>query len=246
MTGNPAAAARQKQPAFDFSRLDEARLKAMLAAGEDIAECYRVLKKTGLNIVGEILKGQGQFYELNHYPSGDVYDRDTHSQYYYHAHREGEHGHFHTFLRQGGMPADVQPVPEAAGRDWPSGKDAQSHIVAVSMDRYGYPLGLFTTNRWVTGETWYSAADVCRMLGRFAVDHAYPSWPANRWLTAMLRLFGPQIEVLLHERDARLKAWAAEHPDRDPFEDRELEVLSETHIDVDAQMEAVQAELARR
>ncbi|WP_446730895.1 DUF6969 family protein [Pseudomonas sp. SST3] len=30
-----------------------------------------------------------------------VYDRDSHAQYYYHAHREGGvgHGHFHTFIR---------------------------------------------------------------------------------------------------------------------------------------------------
>lgn len=243
---SPVAATTPQQAGFEFAKLSSTRLEEMLSAGEEIAECYRVLKKAGLNIVGEILKGQGQFLQLNHYPSGDVYDRDAHSQYYYHAHRAGEHGHFHTFLRQAGMPADVAPAPEAADRDWPSGKDAQSHIIAVSMDRYGYPIGLFTTNRWVTGETWYSAADICRMLDRFAIDHAYPSWPTNRWLTAMLRLFLPQIEKLLHERDVRLKAWAAEHPDRDVFEDRELEVLSATDIDVDAQINAIQAELARR
>ena len=85
-------------------------LEAMLAAGEDILECYRVLKKAGLNIVGECLKDQGTFYEFDHYPKGDVYDNETHSQYYYHSHRTeaGEHGHFHTFLRKKGMPANIQ------------------------------------------------------------------------------------------------------------------------------------------
>ena len=41
------------------------------------------------------------------------------------------------------------------------------------MDDYGYPVGLFAVNRWVTGESWYRAADVARLLDRFDVDHAY-------------------------------------------------------------------------
>lgn len=219
-------------------------LEAMLAAGDEIAECYRVLRKGGLNVVGEVLKGQGEFFEMSHYPKGDIFDRDTQAQYYYHAHRSNEHGHFHTFLRQRGMPVGVGPVPDAQTRSWPKGDEAISHIVAISMDRHGYPIGLFTTNRWVTGETWYAAADVCGFLDRFAIDHANPSWPANRWITAMIRLFRTQIESLLHERDRRLKAWAEGHPDVDVYEDRNLEVLSESEIDVDAQVKAVREALA--
>jgi hypothetical protein len=69
------------------------------------------------------------------------------------------------------------------------------------MDAYGWPIGLFTTNRWVTNQTWYSAADTIRMLDRFLIDHAYPSWPVNRWISAMFRLFRPQIVELLERRD---------------------------------------------
>ena len=228
-----------------LTSLSRHELELMLAAGEEIAECHRVLRKAGLNVVGEVLKGQGQFYEMTHYPEGDVYDRETHAQYYYHAHRSSEHGHFHTFLRQKGMPAGVKPVPEAATRDWPKGNQALSHIVAISMDRFGYPTGLFTTNRWVTGETWYAAADVCAMLDRFVIDHAYPSWPTNRWLTAMIRLFRPQIVTLLHERDAQLAAWIAEHPDTEAFEDRDLEVLSQANIDVEEQVKAIRKAIAK-
>lgn len=32
---------------------------------------------------------------------------------------------------------------------------------------------------------------------RFAVDHAYPSWPVNRWISAMFKLFRRHIEALL-------------------------------------------------
>ena len=242
--GSPWSSHDETAPLLDLTGLTRRDLEAMLAAGEEIAECYRVLRKAGLNVVGEMLKGQGQFVQMAHYPKGDVHDRDTHAQYYYHAHRPDEHGHFHTFLRQAGMPAGTRPVPDAASRSWPRGDEALSHIVAISMERFGYPIGLFTTNRWVTGETWYACSDVRAFLDRFAIDHAHPSWPTNRWITAMIRLFRPQIEHLLLERDARLAAWAAKHPDADVYEDRDLEVLSEMRIDVEAQVKAVREALA--
>ena len=220
-------------------------LESMLAAGEEILECYRVLKKAGLNIVGECLKDQGTFYEFDHYPKGDVYDDETHSQYYYHAHRSeaGEHGHFHTFLRNKGMPAGIHCAKYDGDEVWPSGDEALSHLVAISMDRYGYPTNLFTANRWVTGETWYHGEDVIRMLDVFEMDHAYPSWPVNRWITAMMRLFRPTIEGLIRERDAALEAWQRRHPDKDIYEERELELTSITPISVETQITAIQAVL---
>ena len=48
--------------------LRRGQLQDMLAAGEEILECYRVLAKGGLNIVGELLKDQGTFYEYDHCP----------------------------------------------------------------------------------------------------------------------------------------------------------------------------------
>ncbi|PKP84665.1 MAG: hypothetical protein CVT80_06855 [Alphaproteobacteria bacterium HGW-Alphaproteobacteria-2] len=231
-------------PEPDLERLSPDVLRKMLAAGDEINECYRVLRKGGLNVVGEVLKGNGQFVELNHYPPGDVYDRDSHAQYYYHAHREDEHGHFHTFLRAKGMPLGAQPVPEAATKDWPKGSDALAHLVAISMEKKGYPIRLFTTNRWVTGETWYPAREIKRMLGLFAIDHAYPSWPTNRWITAMIRLFRPQIEALVDARDVEMRAHALAEPEVDLYEDRNFEVISEIEIDVDRQLERVAAALA--
>lgn len=230
----------------ELASLDYGDLEAMLSAGEEIAECYRVLQKAGLNIVGEVLKAQGQFVQMTHYPQGDVYDRETHSQYYYHAHRSGEHGHFHTFLRQQGMPGGTKPIADAATRDWPKDDQALSHLIAISMDRFGFPIGLFTTNRWVTGETWYAADDVCSMLRHFSIDHAFPSWPANRWLTAMVRLFRPQIDYLIRERDRTIQTWGPSHSGVDVFEDRNLEVTSQLAIDVDLQVAAVRAALSAR
>lgn len=95
---------------------------SMLAAGKEIRECYRVMEKANLNIVGEVLRGQGDFVELEHYPQDDVFDSETCGQYYYHAHRgnEAEHGHFHVFLRAGAMPAGSEPIDyPLASESWP-------------------------------------------------------------------------------------------------------------------------------
>lgn len=229
----------------DLGQLPRARLEAMHAAGAEVLECMRVLDKAGLDLVSEVLRGQGTFYELEHYPTDDVFDRDTHAQYYYHAHRgAAEHGHFHTFLRAPGMPEGVAPIAYPGEEIWPKGDEAISHLIAISMDAYGRPLSLFAVNRWVSAEAWYPAEDVIRMLDRFAIDHAFPSWPVNRWIGAMLRLFRPQIEALLRHRDAAVEAWRQSHPDDDVFENRRLDITSEFCINIDAQIAAVAAALA--
>jgi len=230
-------------PEVDFTAVTTAELEEMRDAGERIRECYWVLAKTNDNIVGELLRGEETFYEWNHYPDGDVYDHETHSQYYYHAHppdeRPGEHGHFHAFLRPKGMPEGIAPadVPDyEAPKD---SDDALSHLIAISMDAKGFPIKLFTTNRWVTGEVWYTAQDVCRLLPFFAIDHAQPSWPVNIWITNMVILFRPQIRRLIEIRDETVENWMRDHPTENTFEDRGLEVTSELPIDVDAQIDAV-------
>ena len=230
----------------DLGQLPRTRLEAMRAAGAEVLECLRVLDKADLDLVSEVLRGQGTFYELEHYPSDDVFDRDTHGQYYYHAHRgAGEHGHFHTFLRAPGMPAGVAPVPYSGGELWPRGDESISHLIAISMNAFGRPISLFAVNRWVSAEAWYPAEDVIRMLDRFAIDHAFPSWPVNRWIGAMLQLFRPQVEALVRHRDTVVDAWRRAHPDSDVFEDRRLDVTGEFVISIDAQIAAVEAALAR-
>lgn len=233
-----------------LAALPDDKLHGMLTAGENIKNCYRLLQKNEQfgNVVREVLREQGTFYELEHYPKGDVHDKDSHSQYFYHAHRgiDGENGHFHTFLRAKGMPRKFDPAPYDGDVEWPAGDDALSHLIAVSMDPKGYPIGLFSTNRWVTGETWYTADDVIAMLDHFFMDMLYPSWPVNIWITETMRLFRPQIEELLIKRDASVDAWRDKHTDKDVYEDRDLEVTSEMLVDVDKQMDAVNKELKSR
>lgn len=223
----------------------KARLERMLAAGEELLECYRVLSKAGANVVGELLKGEGTFYEWNHYPDGDIYDNETHSQYYYHAHREGEHGHFHTFVRHSGMPDGMVPVENTSDEEWPTGTDRLSHLIAISMDPQGLPLALFTTNRWVTGENWYAGDDVIRLLDRFEIDHAVPNWATNRWLTAIVGMFYPQIVELVRERDRAIERWTPIEAEMHVFEDRELEITSFLEISPDEQIAQIRAALSK-
>ena len=114
-----------------------------------------------------------------------------------------------------------------------------SHIVAITMDKMGRPYNLFTTNRWVTGENWYKAEDVISMNRHFEIDHSWPSWPANRWITATMRLFQPQIEKLLMARDKKMLEWEQAYPDRDIYEDRELEITSKMDVNVEQQLKQI-------
>lgn len=248
----PIATRSDQRPAiaFDdsFAGLSREALEAMLAAGREVIEVHRVLAKTGDNVVGELLRDQGTFYEWDHYPKGDVYDQESHSQYYYHAHPEDqrfpdEHGHFHTFLRPKGMPAGIAPAPLPASPQPKDPNDALSHLIAIAMTKGGTPFRLFTVNRWVTGEVWYRGADVIAMLDRFAIDHARPSWPVNRWIGALLALFRPQAVALLQARDATVAAWEKRSLEIDVYEDRALEVTSYLDISIDRQVRAVVAAL---
>ncbi|HUE45799.1 MAG TPA: hypothetical protein VMO81_06055, partial [Aestuariivirgaceae bacterium] len=53
----------------------------------------------------------------------------------------------------------------------------------------------------------------------------------------------PQIEALVTARDETVAQWAREHPDRDVYEDRKLEITSIIAIDADRQIAAVRAAL---
>jgi hypothetical protein len=230
------------------SDLSKEALLRMANAGVKTVACIGDLHARRSNLLIEALRGSGDFTEWEHYPPDDVRDPKSHAQYYFHAHppEERDHpdyGHFHLFMRPKGMPPGIGPgevrdfVPSA------SDNDAPSHLIAISMTPAGLPERLFTTNRWVTGETWYRAADVIGMLDRFVIDSDHPSRSLNDWLTAMVVLFRPQIEELLIERDRVILQWQADHADTDVFEDRRLEIVSSIRISLHHQIEWLDRQL---
>ena len=256
---------------LDIVRLDRAELEAMAAAGAEILECRRALARSGDTVLSEVLRAAGEAGEWTHYPEGDVYDPLSHAQYFYHAHPmgqrpAGEHGHFHTFLRPRGMPPGTRPLmlPELAIADAPAApsgpavppapqpnqgieNDALSHLVAIAVDAQGRPIRLFTTNRWVTGETWYAAADVVAMLDRFVIDLARPSWPLNRWISGLFRLFRPHMAGLLQARDDAVMSWRRRHRGKvHVLEDRRLEIPSALDIDVEDELRRIDLALRQQ
>jgi hypothetical protein len=229
-----------------------AEIERMASAAAVIDDCHRELAARNRNIVSEVLADNAAS-EWQHYPDGEVYDSQSHAQYFYHSHPVSgrpvrEHGHFHTFMRAEGMPVGAAPLilPEIAVADVPAlppqapplkrgTREEVSHLVAIAVDCRGEPIRLFTTNRWVTGETWYRADDVIRMLDRFAITEVEPSETLNRWVGAMLRLFRPQIAALLRMRDETVMAWRRRRRTH-VFEDPALETTSSLDIGFDAQL----------
>lgn len=241
---------------FSPETTDRATLQEMLEAAEEALEIEVLLAKTADNLVGELLKHADTFYEWNHYPDDDVYDPESGSQFFYHAHpadeRIGEHGHFHTFLRPSGMPDGVRPAPVADLEMPEEPNDALSHLVGISMNSFGKAVCLFTVNRWVTGEVWYGADDVIAMLDRFEIGHTQPSWPVNRWIGALFRVYRQDIAQLVRERDAAVAAWsdqplpideATGKPVTSVFENRNLEVTSFRNISLSDRWEALKSAL---
>lgn len=225
------------------SALSREMLSRMAAAAETAVDCIRELHESGSNLVMEALLGSQAFTEWEHYPLDDVHDPKSHAHYYFHAHSPDgrdrpDYAHFHTFMRSRGMPAGIRPagVGDAASRASAEG-EPMSHLVAISMTPSGMPERLFTTNRWVTAETWYRAPDVIAMLDGFVVGVDQPSRILNRWLTAMFVLFRPQIEGLLTERDRVIERWRILHSEDDVFEDRRLDVTSSIDISLHGQIE---------
>jgi len=229
-----------------------AEIEQMISAAAVISDCRCELAARNRNIVSEVL-ADAVASEWRHYPDGEVYDPNSHAQYFYHTHPVSgrpvrEHGHFHTFLRADGMPVGATPLilPEIAVANVPAlppqaaplkhgTREEVSHLVAIAVDSRGEPIRLFTTNRWVTGETWYGADDVIGMLDRFAISDIEPSETLNRWISAMLRLFRPQIAALLRMRDESVMAWRRRHRTY-VFEDPALEVTSTVDISLGAQL----------
>lgn len=226
-------------------------IEDMITSGEMVLECHRVLANAKLNIVGEILRSAENFTEWDHVPPKDVHDTASHSQYYYHAHpksaqgdniHDDEHGHFHLFMRGKGIARGIKPAPATDIKKHPKAENITCHLIGIAMNNKGLPIKLFTTNRWVTGETWYKAQDVINMLDDFEIDHAYPSWPVNLWMTHMVNLFKPQIKALIRQRDEKVRAWERAAAKDAPyvFEDRALEVTSYQYIDIDEQISQLQ------
>lgn len=204
---------------------------------------HQMTGMNGKNILHYTLKKNRQHLRMNHYPKGDRIDYTTGAQYFYHCHRENldstEHGHFHCFLRNKSVPKNLKPttLPDSEN----NATSPMTHLIAISMNRYGQPIRLFTVNRWVSSEIWYDAKHTPGFIRRFKMTLADdPYWQIlDQWVEGMLHLFAPQIAWLHELRDLNVAEQRAIPGKNNIYEDRSVEELSEISIDLTTQIQWV-------
>ena len=179
-----------------------------------IIETIQRLKHEGSNIVKKIMNGKKYVFDpFYHYPyDGGIEDKKTGCQLFFHAHRPNEYGHFHTFV-----------TDEAGGL---------VHLVLISMNKEGEPIGLATVNRWVTGDK-YVKADVLKKYAQsFFVDpNLYKDKRVVEFVNYIFKAFPEEINNLFDERDKWIKNYADKYF-REPYEDRDFEVLSQVRVNL--------------
>ncbi|MDI3259531.1 MAG: hypothetical protein QJR02_07525 [Sinobacteraceae bacterium] len=218
-------------------QLPRDRLLRMRSAGAEVVECMRRLAARGSSVAAELIGGQRPAQAWDHYPSGDAVDPRRRIRYYYHCHGRrppplpGEHGHFHLFRESN---------PSARGS-----APTLVHLAALSVDAQGLPIRVFAANRWVTGGAWRSARTLARHLEGFRVRTRRSSVLVDRWLSAVVRLFYPQLCLILERRDARLRRLSTARSRHRVFVDRRIPVLSACRISLSWQFQALERALAK-
>ena len=207
------------------------RRHARRAAGTLIA-CLRTFVQAGQVPLAVAIEDSTAPQTWQHYQPVAASALDGRSgklHYYYHAHASpgaalGEHGHFHLFAQLGKDAAGVARY---------------THLVAIGADARGMPCRLFTTNRWVTNETWMPAKRMLALVEKMAAAPGSADDVMERWLRAQLGVFAPQIAKLLRHRDLRMNA--RQRSGRRPglFEDRRMYVISQCQVSVDQQLTAI-------
>jgi hypothetical protein len=185
------------------------------APGRRLLDLLHDLERRGVTVIDLIRRGQPlEPWRLYPGESG-IFDRRTRCQFYFHAHLDGGHEaeHFHT----------VRLFP-----------DHTAHVVAISMDKRGWPQALFTVNLWATGDADEPPGRLKQFARHFHVDERRGPSEVVTFVNLVYRAFLPEIEALQDMKARTLAAYRETHPDRDPFEDRTLEVLSRVEIDVRA------------
>lgn len=184
---------------------------------EKILTIIKNLKSEGSNLVRKVMNGKKYEYDPNvHYPyDGGIKDDKTGCQLFFHIHRKNEYGHFHTFATDD----KVELV----------------HLILISMNETGEPIGLATVNRWVTGDK-YVKADVLKMLAdKFYVEPSlFKDKRIVEFINYIFKAYKQEIFELFDERDIWIKNYVNKNFN-EPFEDREFEILSFKKINLNPQ-----------
>jgi hypothetical protein len=248
---------------LDLKQVNRKRLSLMAVAGCAVMNWHDILHRSGDTVISYLMADTRLPSVWDHIPVDDVIDPTSGSQFFFHRHdaqsdqkhtrhATSEIGHFHCF-QQLNAPADGMirlgsTTPAfghhlSVGNGGPDGKNI-AHLVAIGIDAFGLPNRIFTTNRWVTGESWCLASELIPLIDRFSINHGQPNFIVNQWVTEMIRLFQPQITGLLQARDAMLTHHANGQLSS-ALNDHNIEVTSELPISIPAQLAAIATALEK-
>lgn len=170
------------------------------------------LKRESSNLVLKIMNGKKYIFDpYTHYPfDNGIKDEETGCQLFFHAHRENEYGHFHTFARDE--------------------NNELIHLLLISMDKQGNPLALATVNRWVTGDKYVKADKLKSLSDNFFVNpDLYKDIRVVEFINNIFKAYRDEIFQLFDERDKWINNYVNNYF-REPFEDRDFEILSQKTI----------------
>jgi hypothetical protein len=193
-------------------------------AADIVLNVMSVYAAQGSSLCLAALAGARRFEEWQHYPKEDALDRVHRTGFYYHAHAKAErapreHGHFHVFARS------------SAGFH---------HLAGISLNETGWPMRLFVTNQWVTGEDWLNTDHILPLLQNFSCSVHGRLAPVARWITAMIYLYQEDVLRLHREKDAWLDQQQGTGKTlerttlscQDAFSDKAHHVLAQVAIDL--------------
>jgi len=232
----------------DLAAVPHKELVGMLQAAGEIQSCVDKLRREKSSVLKNILSGQRTVTVLQPYPQESVTDATSGSQYYFHSHghRGDEVGHFHTFVYESQFDGEVRVVNDRPTNDKSGSSPRYAHLVAIAVSAESKVVRLFTTNQWVTQETFFSDGTVGKLVDKFSVsDEESNGQPIlNCWVNSTLRFYRPQILWLIAQRENRIKLWQQKHPDASVFEEKELEELSSLDVDFETHRKNIEQKLA--
>ncbi len=188
---------------------------------EGFLSCIQRMGEQHTNPVLLSLGGVQTVQPYQHYPGEAWYFGQGDWRVFYHSHPSPimdshEHGHFHFFTR-------------------PKGNEDWAHVVACSMDHYGQPINLFTTNRWVTDGVWFEAEQLSAQLYRLVTDKE-DELPQS-WFRNLLLLFQDEVQSLLEKRDSEVQRLCPNQYER-CYIDRSIYYLSINDIQLEQKLQA--------
>ena len=202
--------------------------EAEVTAGavESLVACLVKMAEIETNPVLQVINPEIPLQENKKYPADLLQFNQLGWRAYYHCHPasragnhrfKGEHGHFHIYVRLD----NVKDAPER----W-------SHLVALAMDNMGQPLGWFTVNHWVTGETWIDSDMLSTYLKSIPYNNLSTTKLVEHWLLSLLAVSRDEVKNVLLQRDKVLKQKQLNTDELTIKQDKGIYLLSEKPINL--------------